>query len=53
LVALSVPRAAGSKTSADLRRRPYAARMRAMLVIWTTILVIGIVYFSIIGLTHH
>jgi len=27
--------------------------MRAMLVIWSMILVTGIVYFSIIGLTHH
>jgi len=27
--------------------------MRAMFAIWAVILVIGIVYFSIIGLTHH
>jgi len=27
--------------------------MRAMLVIWSAILIAGIVYFSIIGLTHH
>jgi hypothetical protein len=35
------------------RNPPYAARMRAMLVIWSTILVTGLVYFTIIGLTHH
>jgi len=27
--------------------------MRAMFAIWAVILVTGIVYFSIIGLTHH
>jgi hypothetical protein len=29
------------------------ADMRAMAFVWTVILVGGITYFSIIGLTHH
>jgi hypothetical protein len=27
--------------------------MRAMLVIWTAVIVAGLVLFTIIGLTHH
>jgi hypothetical protein len=27
--------------------------MRAMLVIWSGLIVTGLVYYSIVGLTHH
>jgi hypothetical protein len=32
---------------------PTLRSVRGMLVIWTVVLVTGIVLFSVIGLTHH
>jgi hypothetical protein len=36
-----------------LRRRGYAPRMRAMFVIYLVFIVVGLTYFTVIGLTHH
>lgn len=34
-------------------RAPKQVAMRAMALIWAVILIGGITYFSVIGLTHH
>jgi hypothetical protein len=35
------------------QHRPEPLAMRAMALIWAVILIGGITYFSVIGLTHH
>jgi hypothetical protein len=34
-------------------RREVLARMRAMFVIWLTLIASGLVFYSVIGLTHN
>jgi hypothetical protein len=41
----------GRRASPTTRKE--AAVMRAMALIWSVIIIGGITYFSIIGLTHH
>jgi hypothetical protein len=36
-----------------MRRREVLARMRAMFVIWLTLIASGLVFYSVIGLTHN
>jgi hypothetical protein len=36
----------------DRPGRPEKAHMRAMLVVWGVVIVGGIVFFSVVGLTH-
>jgi hypothetical protein len=45
-------RARKSGTPEDVPRTVTELTMRTMFLIWTTLIVGGIVYFSVVGLTH-
>jgi hypothetical protein len=44
----------GGQSMVGVRRsaRGYRQRMKLMFAIWTTLIIAGIVYYTIVGLTH-